>query len=685
MVKRRHGKKKRIRPTLARPPATPANEAAGDDRWSRARLWGQYAVIALLILVAFHPAFRAEFVWDDLLWEDAPGVIEPLGIFKVWFSSVDGLRDNHYWPVTYSLLWLEYRLFATDPLGYHVVSLLLHFTVSVLIWRILVALGVRGAWLAGLLFALHPIHAEPVTWVISQKDLLSALLQLCAMVAWLRYVDRPWSQRGLTWCAVGLLALTAAILSKSAAATLPATLLIIQWYRNGDVTRTDVLRSLPFFVIGGLVTLAETAHYKTYTQASFDYTLLERMIIASRALWIYAGKTVAPIDLPVIYNHWSLDVTRLANWLPTLGLIGVAVVLYLLRKRTGNGPLAALAFFVISLSPVLGFVDYAYLEFSFVADRYQYLASAGLIALIAAIAWQAVIRFAPNRQMRLVATGLLCAPIALMGFLTSRHAGHFGNNEALFTHITATNPTAKAAYRNLGITHLNKQNWQVALDSSRIAIEQDSLDVAAIATDGASLMGLERHTEALTYAERATSLSDNAPVAIQTAQIIAERAMANGQHVDDPKHARNAAHGFLILEKFDESLDAALVGLEQSLTIEQRHDLTMLAGRAVLGMEDLPGAAEYFERALALARTSDGLNYLALARFNLQQFGAAAALYRDLIALEPRDANHFANLGATLFKMEKTEEALGALDQALALDPTNLSAINNLQAIERGE
>ena len=645
----------------------------------------QYAILAIAVIAVFHPVFGAEFVWDDLLWEDAPGVIEPFGIFKVWFSPVDGLRDNHYWPVTYSLLWLEYRFFSTDPLGYHAVSLLMHFLVSALIWRILFSIGVKGAWIAGLLFAVHPIHAEPVSWVISQKDLLSALLQLCALAAWLRYRDRPWTREGLIWCMTGLLSLAAAILSKSAAATLPATLLIIQWYCNGRLVRQDFMRALPFILVGAVVTLAETAHYKTYTLASFDFSFFERLIIASRAVWVYAGKVFFPLELPIIYNLWSLDPSQLVNWLPFLALLATGTALLVMIGRIGNGPAAGAAYFIVSLMPVLGFVDYAYLEFSFVADRYQYLASAGLIAVAAGAGHSLVGKLAHGRDARLAAILAAGLPVAGLSVLAWQHSTNFTSNQALFEHITQTNPTARMAHRNLAIMHLNNQNWQEALDNSRAAIELDALDVSAIATAGASLMGLERHQEALGLAERALELSDDAPVAVQTAEIIANRAMRSDQHAQDPYHARNAAHGLLLVEKFDESLEAAELGLALPLTADQRRDLNLLAGRAMLGQEDFLAAVDYFERAMQTERSVEAVNYLAMARFNQQRFGDAVDLYRELARMEPYEPMHLTNLGASLFKMGRKEDGLIAIEKALELDPENQSALNNRLAIEQNE
>ena len=142
------------------------------------------------------------------------------------------------------------------------------------------------------MFAVHPLHVESVAWIIERKDVLSALFYLAAVLAWLRLVEVERARHYV----LAVVLFTAGLLSKSVVVTLPLALLIVQWWRGGRVTRLDLLRVAPLVVIGA----ADLAFYRGREVLELGYTLAERVLIAGRALWFYAGKLVWPAELAVI-------------------------------------------------------------------------------------------------------------------------------------------------------------------------------------------------------------------------------------------------------------------------------------------------------------------------------------------------------------------------------------------------
>ena len=336
--------------------------------------------LALMVGIGFFPALEAGFIWDDVAFSEEPVVHQVSGLRDIWFSPGSIRNEGHYWPLTYTSFWLEHKLWGLAPIGYHLVNVLLYLGNVLLLWRLCRRLSLPGAWAVAAIWALHPLHVESVVWTIEQKDVLSGLFYLGSALAYLRLAETGrWGRYGvsLSLYALGLLA-------KSAAVTLPAALLIWHWWQRGRITRQDVMRTVPFFLVGLAVALADTAFYRTREVLSLDFSLVERILIAARALWFYAGKLLWRTDLAVIYPLWEIRTGDPLAWLCVAGAVALPVALWLGRGRWGRGPLACVAFFAATLSPALGLIDYGYMQISFVADRFQYLAGIGLLTLVVA-------------------------------------------------------------------------------------------------------------------------------------------------------------------------------------------------------------------------------------------------------------------------------------------------------------
>ena len=388
------------------------------------------AALCLLVAVSYFPALAAGFVWDDEILIRAMPIHTWSGLAQIWFTP-SALRqyEGHYWPLLYTTFWLEHKLWGLTPLGYHLVNLLLHTGAVLLLWRLLRQLGVPGAWFAAAVFAVHPLHVESVAWVIGRKDILVTLFYLSSVLAYVRFAEMPRGGRrgGQYLLAMALFVL--GLLSKSVTITLPVALLLWHWWRYGRVTLADFNYTLPFFLIGLGITLADYSYYANNEQISFAYTLLERGLIAARALAFYAGKLLWPAGLTGVYPRWEPGIGDLLAWGCAVGGAAVVAVLWHRRRQLGRGPLAGLLFFAVALSPVLSFVDFGYMQFSFVADRYQYLAGIGLIAVVVGAASRACQRGLGalpahrTRPAQLAIGAVGAAILAVAGLLTWNHAG----------------------------------------------------------------------------------------------------------------------------------------------------------------------------------------------------------------------------------------------------------------------
>jgi protein O-mannosyl-transferase len=397
------------------------------------------AIIIVITILAYLPVMRGGFFWDDsTLITENPMVKAPDGLYRFWFTT----EAPDYYPLTFSLSWLEWRLWGNNASAYHVVNVLLHAINAVLVWLVLRRLKIPGAWLAALVFAVHPVNVATVGWISEQKNTLSMLFYAVAVLLYLQFDEtRHWR-----WCGLSLLAFVLALLSKSAVVMLPVVLLMCMWWRHGQVERRDIARSLPFFVLSLLAGVStvwfqygNAMHWRTVREAGF----IGRLAAAGWAPWFYFFKAVLPFNLNVIYPKWEIDHGRLVSWLPGALLIVCFFVFWRGRKSWGRAALFGFGYFTVALFPVLGFFDQAFFRFSLVADHWQYYSIIGVIALGVAVGERICRKIAGEDNSSVKAIGSVVLLMVLTAATWTR-ASLYADSGALWRDTIAKNPEARA-------------------------------------------------------------------------------------------------------------------------------------------------------------------------------------------------------------------------------------------------
>jgi tetratricopeptide (TPR) repeat protein len=455
------------------------------------------ALIIFLTLAVYLPAMTSGFVFDDNHYiTDNPMVKAGDGLHRFWFTT----EAPDYYPLTWSAWWVEWRLWGDNATGYHVVNVLLHAVNAVLAWTILRRLMIPGAWLAGLVFAIHPVNVATVAWVSEQKNTLSMLFYAVAILLYLRF-DEGGRWR---WYGLSLAAFMLALLSKTAVVTLPVVLLGCVWWQRGRVRRRDLMYAMPFFVLSlvlGLATILFQYNHVLKGHTVRTAGFLSRLAGAGWVPWFYLNKTFLPLNLTVIYPKWDINASSWISYVPGMVLVGCFTLSWWKRNTWGRPLLFALGYFVGTLFPVLGFFDQGFYQYSLVADHWQYYSIVGAIAL--AVATGVTICRQMGQWGRYLGGVVGVAVLIALGAATWGRAGVYRAPETLWRDNVAKNPNAWAAHNSLGMAFKGQKRYEQAVEQFREALQYKPNYLEAHTNLGVTLSILKRYEEALDQFQQA--------------------------------------------------------------------------------------------------------------------------------------------------------------------------------------
>ena len=247
---------------------------------------------------------------------------------------------------------------------------------------------------------------------------------------------------------------------------------MIFWWQRGRLSwKRDVLPLVPFFLLGAAAGVFTAWVERTLIGAegaSFALTVVDRGLLAGRAIWFYLGKLIWPVNLLFVYPRWDVSQAVWWQYLFPLAALLLTALLWRLRRRW-RGPLAGWLFFVGTLFPVLGFCNVYPFIYSYVADHFQYLASLGIITLASA-----------GTALLLARWGFGCRPggyllcltlLAGLTALTWRQCRMYGDVETLYRTTIAGNPDCWMAHNNLGLALAGRGQVEEAITHYQTALE----------------------------------------------------------------------------------------------------------------------------------------------------------------------------------------------------------------------
>lgn len=611
--------------------------APASGRTSNATEYLCSLVLIISILACYSPTFYAkEGVWDDELIFNSDEPKNPAaqisnpsalsGLKSLWFSASQ-MREIHYWPATYTSFLFEFWLHGLQPRLCHVTNVILHIANAYLVRRILPHLNVDAwaAWLASFIFALHPMNVESTAWIIERKDTLSGLFYLSSLVT--NPNIRVSQTESRSSSVMSLFLFTLAMLSKTSTVTLPAVLLLVPWAMRGQIKTSEVKGAVPFFIVGLSMAAYDVSVARKGEPVDFGFTLDQRILIASRCVVFYLSKLLYPGTLLVIYPRWNVK-EEMELWaLCFIGVVALLLGLFALRSRIGRLPISSLLFFGGTLFPVLGFLDYGFMEYSFVAERFQYLACLGPITCVSVGVGKLGGRFCGKDKTKwLSLNAAVFGLLAILATQTKSHAQIYQSQEYFWSYVVGVNPLARSARLNLANEMNRQERWSEAVPLYEQSLEMKPDEPKAMVNIAIGLEKLKRYDEAVGHLEKL--------IAIQ------------------PNHLK------------------ALNGLGNILSGQGRHDK----------------AERYFQtvRSLDPSNTIAGLNLgNELARQN--KLEEAVGIYKSTLRIKPAYTKCRLSLAAVLGMLKREVESIAQYRQVLVHDPDNQRAKKAIAEFESRE
>ncbi len=579
-------------------------------------------LLAVATFLLFAPAIRFDYVdYDDGIYvyanKDVLNGFSETSV-RYAFTSIAG---GSWMPLTWFSHMFDVETFGPSPAGPHAVNILLHSLNAGLLLLVLQRMT-KQLWLSAFVaavFAFHPLRCESVAWISERKDVLSTLLFMLGLLAYARHVESP-SRKHFMAVVVCLLL---GLMAKPMLVTFPFVLLLLDFWplnrlgHDWPSVRAQlwprVREKLPLFVIVLLFCVATYWAQSHYGAVNQDHKpLSERVTQVAGNYAFYLKKVFLPVNLNAIHPSATTPISAAA-----VIMVLFAIITSLAVWRLFKQPWFAVGWFWFlgTLVPVVGIVRIGHIS---VAERYSYVSSIGLTIIVA---WLIACVVREKRLLQRVGAVIGALIVAACAFATHSDLLRWKDSLALFTAAIKADPHP-VSYNNIAVCHLDRREYELAIEPLSRAIELDPRYVKA-------------------YINRITAYQ-------KTGRMEEAKADLSQMVKVEPRNAEGyncRADVLLDLQRYDEAISDFTSAIKLS-----------------------PNAPNSY-------------NNRATARFMKGDYAAATEDCRKAITLNPNYANAYNNLGNILARTGDLPGALENYARAIALSPGDSLTYNNRAAI----
>ncbi len=668
-------------------------------------------IISLFLVIITLAVFWKVRTHDFVNFDDNIYVTENPFVTSGWTAegliwAFTTILDGHWHPLTWLSHMTDCALFGLNPGCHHMTSLILHLLNVLLLFsvlRFMTGAVLRSAVVAAL-FAIHPLHVEPVAWVASRKDVLSALFWMLTMWTYAFYCRRP----AISKYILVLFFFAAGIMSKSMVVTLPVVFFLMDYWplnrvRQGSTDGKKDLEkskfpssgfkrfSLPrliaeklllFILLGVSAILAVSAMLSVQAFTMRLSSIMpewDNIVRVPLSYLSYIGKMFWPYKLAVTYPYPEVIPSWQAAGAAVLFIFISVLAIFQARKRPYF--IVGWLWYIVTLIPVIRLFN---IGPQIIADRYTYIPLIGLFIIIAWGVPDLLARLRYRTVVLCISTTMMLIWLSISSFV---QAGYWENSLSLFGRaIKVTNDNWLAHY-NLGSFLLRKGNFKEAANhfSETIRIRPGNEDAHnnlgnAFAKLGRPDDAVRHYLEALNIKPADAEFHNNLAIALDM-QGNAEEATRHYSEALRIKPGLAKVHNNLgNALKRQARLEEAIRHLFKAVQIdpvnaEYHKDL----GIGLARQGKIKEAISHFSEAVKIEPlNAEFHNNLAIALDMQGNAKEAIRHYSEALRIRPDYVRAHYNLGSTFRRQGRIDDAVRHLKEAVRLKPADAEFHNTL-------
>lgn len=621
---------------------------------SRNAIAGIIAGFFLVTFAVYGLSLGNHFVaWDDDYLILSNPIIKSIS----WENTVNAFTSfdpELYDPLIFLVYQFNYMIGGLNGFMFHFTNLVLHTFNALGVCVVLGMLTGRrwGAIAGGLIFAVHPLNTEAVSWAAALKDVLSTFFFLLSIIAYLHY-RKTKSHHALLYV-LSLVAFLLGLLSKAMVLTLPIVLLLLDTLEHRKWTIRMFREKIPYFllsIIFGLVALWGKSN------SASSSTLAEKLLMAAKSTAFYLEKLVWPTGLSVLYPYsGSITITSPDFFIPVflvLFIIGLIIFCWQRMRVISVG----LLFYGLTLIPT--FFNFAKGGYFYVAsDRYAYIPQIGLLLIFLFLVDKYILGSTLRHRREYVFAGSTLI-ILVFSFLTMNQSFTWKNTETLFLQTLKHYPHAQAARINLGYVYRESKMMDKAMEQFNAVLAQEPDNAIAYANIGLLYERQGKTDEAIESYKKGMEANPRERDSFISLGMLYERQ-----------------------GKLDEAFELYKTVLAMNAYYAPVYNNL---GSVYVQKNDLLQAKSAYEKAITInpyyADAYFNLAYIHVKEGNLTE---AALKYEKTLEIEGEKVETLKTLTGIYAEQNRTKETIRTLERILAIDPTNDFATRLLNAIKTG-